>query len=107
MPIFTSAHAFIPVTSLPRSFTRPAEGRKVSVITLKSVVLPAPLGPMKPQMCFSGMSKLTSFNAATPPKYFVSAVASRIFTTSPGFYHGRQPSQQSDQAIGLEKNDQY
>src|SRR5215813_13474729 len=107
MPIFTSAHAFIPVTSLPRSFTRPAEGRKVPVITLKSVVLPAPLGPMKPQICFSGMSKLTSFNAATPPKYFVSAVASRIFTMSPVFHQDGQPAQQSNQSVGLEKNDQY
>src|SRR5260370_3407352 len=89
----------MPVMSLPRTSTWPAEWRKAPVITLNSVVLPAPLGPMKPQISFSGTSKLTSRNAATPPKYFVSVFTSRIFTSSP-----EQPSQQSHQAVGLEQN---
>src|SRR5215472_2232522 len=97
----------MPVTSRPRNLTRPADGRNVPVITLKSVVFPAPLGPMKPQMCFSGMSKLTSFNAATPPKYLLRVVTSRIFTTSPGLQDSFQPAQQSHQAVGFKKNDQY
>src|SRR6516225_660076 len=85
--------------SLPRSSTRPPEGRKAPVITLNRVVLPAPLGPMKPQISFSGTSKLTSRKAATPPKYLVSVFTSRIFTSSP-----EEPSQQSHQAVGLEQN---
>src|SRR5260370_38609411 len=86
--------------SLRRNPTWPAEGRKAPVITLNSVVLPAPLGPMKPQISFSGTSKLTSRNAATPPKYFVSVFTSRTFTSSP-----EQPSQQSHHAVGLEQTD--
>src|SRR5215472_10641293 len=85
--------------SLPRSSTRPPDGRKAPVITLNNVVLPAPLGPMKPQISFSGTSKLTSRNAATPPKYLVRVFTSRIFTSSP-----EEPSQQSHQAVVLEQN---
>src|SRR5215831_17326766 len=90
--------------SLPRSPTRPREGRKAPVITLNSVVLPAPLGPMKPQISFSGTSKLTSRNAATPPKYLVSVFTSRIFTSSPEEPSG--PAKQSHQTIRLEQNNE-
>src|SRR6476620_2814875 len=37
-------------------------------MTLKQVVLPAPLGPMRPRISPSLMWKLTSFRATTPPK---------------------------------------
>src|SRR5262245_55053179 len=57
---------------------------------------------MKPQISFSGTSKLTSRNAATPPKYLVSVFTSRIFTSSP--QQPGSPAQQSDQAIRLEQN---
>src|SRR5215472_10300185 len=99
MPFFTSAAESRPVMSLPRNVIRPAEGVQAPVITLNSVVLPAPLGPMKPQMCCWGTSKLTSRNAATPPKYLVRVFTSRIFTPSP-----EHPSQQSHQAVGFEQN---
>src|ERR1041384_5963254 len=95
-----------------------ADGRCAPVITLKSVVLPAPLGPMKPQICFSGMSKLTSLSAATPPKYFVSFSTSRILTFTPsscvagklGFgllerQEPEEPPQESKQAIRLKQDD--
>src|SRR5579872_529337 len=91
--------------SLPRRRTLPAEGRTAPEITLKSVVLPAPLGPMNPQICFSGTSKLTSFKAATPPKYFVSAWTSRIFTLSPKKL--KQSMEQPNQTIWLQQNDEY
>ena len=35
---------------------------------LKSVVLPAPLGPIRPQIAPGATSKLTSSRAVTPPK---------------------------------------
>src|SRR5215472_16645392 len=103
MPILPSLAGCLPVTSTPRKRTLPADGRNVPLITLKSVVFPAPLGPMKPQMCFSGTSKLTSFKAATPPKYFVSPWTSRIFTPSPKQFC--QLMQQSDQTVRLEQDD--
>src|SRR6185437_281277 len=91
----------MPVTSEPRKLTLPAVGLCAPVITLNRVVLPAPLGPMNPQICFSGTSKLTSFKAATPPKYFVRVFTSRIFTSSPEKPH--QPAQESDQAVGFQQ----
>ncbi len=83
----------------------PAEGRMAPVIRLKSVVLPAPFGPMNPQICFSGISKLTSFNAATPPKYLVSAWTTRISTFPP--QQPEEPPQESQQAIRLQQNNDY
>src|SRR5215471_9025608 len=102
MPILTSLAGCLPVTSTPRKRTLPAEGRNVPLITLKSVVFPAPLGPMKPQIWRSGTSMLTSFKAATPPKYFVSPWTSRIFTASPEKI--KQLAQQSYQAIRLQED---
>src|SRR5206468_893217 len=99
----------MPVMSLPQKWTLPAEGRTAPVIRLNSVVLPAPFGPMKPQICRSGMSKLTSFNAATPPKNFVSVWTSRIFTFTPKptLQQPHGPAHQSHQTIGFEQNDQH
>jgi len=48
MPDLTRLKGRWPVTSLPRDRMRPAEGRSEPAIMLNSVVLPAPLGPMKP-----------------------------------------------------------
>src|SRR5260370_35240207 len=92
----------MPVMSLPRSWTLPAEGRTAPVIRLNSVVLPAPLGPMKPEICFSATAKLTSFSAATPPKYLLSVVTSRIFTA----FSPEEPAQQTQEPVGLKQDDQ-
>src|SRR5215471_14294003 len=105
MPIFTSLAGCLPVTSTPRKRTLPADGRNVPLITLKSVVFPAPLGPMKPQIWRSGTSKFTSFKAATPPKYFVSPWTSRIFTTSPKKFC--QLMQQSHYTVRFQQDDDY
>src|SRR5437660_12655347 len=104
MPFLTSVAESIPVMSLPWRWTLPPEGRKAPVITLKSVVFPAPLGPMKPQICFSGISKLTSLSAATPPKYLVRALTFRIATWSPK--KPKQFLQQAGQTIGFQQDDQ-
>src|SRR2546425_3134323 len=53
----------MPVTSRPLSTTRPRSGRRWPVIRLKSVVLPAPFGPMMAPMLPPGTSKLTPATA--------------------------------------------
>ena len=59
---------FVVVMSLPSSTTVPPVGGCSPVITLKSVVLPAPLGPMRPVTSFSGTSMVTAARAWRPPK---------------------------------------
>src|SRR5205085_7398094 len=102
MPACTKANGLLPVTSWPRSSTFPDEGLSAPVMSAKSVVLPAPLGPIKPEICPSATLKLTSFKAATPPKYFVSRFTSRMFNISP-----EDPSQQPYHAVGLQQDYQY
>src|SRR5947209_20550524 len=102
MPERTRANDLFPVTSPVRSCTFPKEGLMAPVISAKRVVLPAPLGPMNPRICRSGTSKLTSFKAATPPKYFVSPFTSRMFKVSP-----EDAAEQSHQAIRLQQDYQY
>ena len=46
-------------------------------MTLKQVVLPAPLGPIRPRISPSLMSKLTSSSATTPPNRSVTSSTSR------------------------------
>src|SRR5215471_7426893 len=58
----------MPVTSRPSSFTWPRSGRRWPVIRLKSVVLPAPLGPMMAPMLPVGASRLTPPTATKPSK---------------------------------------
>src|SRR5438270_8654594 len=102
MPERTSANGRLPVTSRPRSSILPEEGLSAPVMSANNVVLPAPLGPMKPEIRPSGTLKLTSFKAATPPKYFVSRFTSRMFNGSP-----KDAPQQSHQAAGFEQDYQY
>src|SRR3990170_4788787 len=44
----------------------------------RSVVFPAPLGPISPRISTLATPKLTSFRAGAPPKYFVSCSPSRM-----------------------------
>src|SRR2546423_3581131 len=53
----------------PRSTTWPWSAAVCPVRTFKSVVLPAPFGPMSPTMAPSGRSKETPSTARTPPKW--------------------------------------
>src|SRR5690606_27734946 len=57
-----------PVTSSPRNLTRPADGLRNPVTTLKVVVFPAPFGPTSPRTspCFTWNE--SSETAAYPPK---------------------------------------
>jgi hypothetical protein len=55
----------------PAKRTWPLVGCRVPLTTLISVVLPAPLGPMSPNISPGYSLKLTSFNATSPWKRFV------------------------------------
>src|ERR1019366_8978542 len=59
---------FIVVTSLSNRCTEPRSGDCRPLITLNRVVLPAPLGPIRPVTVPGRTRRLTSVRAATPPK---------------------------------------
>src|SRR5215510_6133336 len=54
----------------PSKWTAPASGRSRLVMRLKTVVLPEPLGPMRPTMLPVATSKEHSLTARSPPKSF-------------------------------------
>src|SRR2546422_395175 len=55
--------------SSERNRTRPSSGSVWPVRTFSNVVLPAPLGPMRPTIAPAGTSKETPSTARTPPKW--------------------------------------
>src|SRR5687768_9843326 len=63
--------------SWPRNVTRPLSGRWKPVSRLKSVVLPAPFGPMRPVMVPSRTASEHRSTARTPPNDFVRSSAAR------------------------------
>ena len=56
----------------------PDVGAREPEIKLKRVVLPAPLGPIKPTISPRLIKKSTRSTAANPPKYFLTPFPSRI-----------------------------
>src|SRR5437773_10475417 len=69
-------------------------------MTLKSVVLPAPFGPMMPRRSPRRTSRLTSRTALRPPKGFVAR--SSVSTGPPG----PQATGDTGQALGGEPHDE-
>src|SRR5688500_6594948 len=63
--------------SWPRNVTRPLSGRWKPVSRLKSVVLPAPFGPMRPVIVPSRTASEHRSTARTPPNDFVRSSAAR------------------------------
>jgi hypothetical protein len=61
------------VISSSRKMTRPELGRRNEVISLNSVLLPAPFGPITARISPSETSKLTALTATSPPKRLVSS----------------------------------
>ena len=49
----------------------PLVGAVKPVIKLNTVVLPAPLGPIKPKMPRAGITRLMFCKTCRPPKFFV------------------------------------
>ena len=66
-------------TTAPSSRRRPDRARVKPQMTLNSVVLPAPLGPMTPTIAPRGTQNETASSAVIPPKRTVTAsTSSRI-----------------------------
>src|SRR5215468_5024577 len=80
----------MPVTSRSLKRTLPASGRRCPVIRLKSVVLPAPLGPMMALIEPRGTEKLTPPTARKPSKLL----------RSPNTSSTRSPPAESQQGAG-------
>ena len=68
---------------LPLNATDPAVGSMIPAMTLKNVVLPAPLGPMMLTMPPAGMSRLMSRTATRPPNRLVTDRAARRVSAAP------------------------
>lgn len=62
----------------PKNSTSPASGEYIPVKTLKSVVLPAPFGPIIPKISFSLTSNVRFDRACRPPKRLVRSLPFRI-----------------------------
>ena len=76
MPIFARRLTLAPVMSRSRKRTRPAVGGCSPVMTLNSVVLPAPFGPISPVIVPGSAETDASSTAVMPPKRTVTPVTS-------------------------------
>src|SRR4051794_18560968 len=65
--------------SAPAKCTPPCCGRSVPETTLKSVVLPAPLGPTRPTISSAATVSETPSSARRPPKRTATSRSSSIF----------------------------
>ena len=84
MPRRARAAAPRRVTSSPLNQTRPAVGRYWPESRLKSVVLPAPFGPMIDLSVQGAMSRDTRSTAACPPNRIVRSRVETIGTVIAG-----------------------
>src|SRR5260370_14120457 len=67
MPTLQRAWGAIRLISVPSNRIAPAFGRYAPGIKLKSVVLPAPFGPISPTISPASTLKSTALTAARPP----------------------------------------
>src|SRR5580700_8325412 len=71
MPARTARNDFAPARFSPSNSIFPEVGLSEPATRLRSVVLPAPFGPISPTSPPGSISKLTSLTAASPAKYRV------------------------------------
>ena len=71
MPARQTASGVAPVMGVPSNRTSPASGARRPDTTLRSVVLPEPLGPIRPTTSPLATVKETPSSAARPPKWRV------------------------------------
>src|SRR5262249_49982461 len=92
MPRPTIRYAGTFSRSWPSKTTEPPSGRYRRVMTLKSVVFPAPFGPMRPEIAPSSRSSETSSSARMPPnrRFTFSTRNSRGMADGDSFM-GRRP----------------
>ena len=72
-----------PTRLRPRNRISPPSGREKPESRLNTVVLPAPLGPMRPRISPSAIAKESARTAWRPPKRFESAETSSRLTAGP------------------------
>src|SRR5208283_1076861 len=85
MPLRDMLRAEKLVMSNPEKKTSPLSGAVMPVTISRSVVFPAPLGPIRALMDFSRALKFTLLSAASPPKLFDTFLTSSNFW-APLFY---------------------
>src|ERR1700752_5085356 len=68
--------------SWPWKVIVPEVGCSEPAMILRSVVFPAPFGPIKPKIPRSSTWKLTSFRAVSPAKFFVRRSSLRMGATA-------------------------
>src|SRR5574341_658506 len=78
-PSFRFAAIGSAAMSIPPMRIEPAVGRRIPAIILSVVVLPAPLGPRKPNSSPAGTSRSMPFTAARSP-YFLDSPRSSIMS---------------------------
>src|SRR6202011_1433292 len=92
------------------SWMLPACDGMYPVTRLTSVVLPAPLGPIKPKIVPSSISSDTSSTACTPPNERLTSVScSRTLTSSPARPPARRDDGEAapaDDSLGPEDDDE-
>src|SRR3954447_7392012 len=76
IPILARLSTVAPVMSTPLNRTRPLVGGCSPLMTLNSVVLPAPFGPMRPVIEPGSADSDASLTAVMPPKRTVTPVTS-------------------------------
>src|SRR5207244_2379144 len=72
MPACATRYAGRPPISAPRKRTEPALGLSAPAMRLNTVLLPEPLGPIRPRISPSATSNETLLTAVKPPNLFVS-----------------------------------
>src|SRR2546421_6879490 len=82
MPSSATSCGLRPATSRPSNTTRPSVGEKIPVMQLKSVVLPAPLGPISAKTSPLATLKLTSSTASKPPNRLLTWSSCRMGAAS-------------------------
>src|SRR5579863_3804248 len=82
IPARTAWNERIPVMLRPWKVIVPEVGCSEPAMILRSVVFPAPFGPIRPKIPRSSTWKLTSFSAASPAKFFVRRSSLRMGTTA-------------------------
>src|SRR3989339_1048708 len=67
--MLTISQIFMPTSCFPLKTTLPEFGFNIPVRSRSRVVLPAPLGPMRPMISFCSMRSLIFLTACRPPKF--------------------------------------
>src|SRR5262245_32265787 len=78
-----------PVTSRPATWIEPSEGRSRPLIRLKSVVLPAPFGPISATISRSWTANVTFFKTWRPPKLLLMLLPARRAAANSPMLTGR------------------